>query len=464
MRSLFLKIFLWFWLAMILVNVASFLSFIATHKEHEREMRSESFAPALEIYAQTAVEIYEKNGASVLNDYLTRLERPAHLRAFLFDSKGVQISNHLAPPGAREAAINALQNGGRLFESTRHPPLVAQVAASPRGERYTLVGEMLPLPPPGNFPNEIRAQALRLFIILIIGGAFCYWLARHLTTPIVQLRATTQSLADGNFKARVGASLTARRDEVALLGQDFNLMAERIESLLIAQRLLLGDISHELRSPLTRLGIALELARQRAGREAQSALDRIARESETLNEMIERVLTIARFESGMEETPRENVYLLSLVQKIVADTDFEANNRNRAVKLLASDDCVINGSTELLQSAIENVIRNAVRYTAERTTVEVSLRCRYEGEKEFALITVRDHGAGVPTEALEKIFQPFYRVEDGRDRQSGDTGLGLAIAARAVRLHGGEISARNAPDSGLIVEIKLPALAKYQFD
>jgi len=303
---------------------------------------------------------------------------------------------------------------------------------------------------------SLQTQGLRLLVVLLVGGIFCFWLARYLTKPFVNLRATTNQLAEGNLGARVEAKLTKRRDEVGQLGRDFNGMAERLETMVRAQQRLLGDISHELRSPLARLGVALGLARQRSGPEAAGSLDRIERESDNLNEMIRQLLTLTRLESGTDTRKRTNVDLAALVHDVAEDADFEARSLNRSVQVVASDKCSINGVEELLRSAVENVVRNAVRFTPEGTAVEVALTRQNGAADNFAVISVRDRGNGVPDESLEKIFRPFYRTEDARDRQSGGgTGLGLAITERAVRMHGGTVEATNAPGGGLSVKMKL---------
>jgi two-component system sensor histidine kinase CpxA len=303
---------------------------------------------------------------------------------------------------------------------------------------------------------SLQTQGLRLLVVLVVGGIFCYWLARYLTTPLLKLRTTTNELAEGNLGARVATNLAKRRDEVGQLGRDFNVMAERLESMVKAQQRLLGDISHELRSPLARLGVALGLARQRSGEAANGALDRIERESENLNEMISQLLTLTRLESGTDSRKRTDVDLAALVREVADDADFEARSRNRAVQVVSTDNCSITGVEELLRSAVENVVRNAVRFTPEGTAVEVALRKQNGAGNNFAIISVRDRGTGVAEDALEKIFRPFYRTEDARDRQSGGgTGLGLAITERAVRMHGGSVHATNAPGGGLAVEMKL---------
>jgi signal transduction histidine kinase len=212
--------------------------------------------------------------------------------------------------------------------------------------------------------------------------------------------------------------------------------------------------------------VALELARQRSGAEATTALERIQREAEILNEMIGQLLALTRLESGAQQIQKGEFDLALLVREITDDADFEARSRKRSVKLESSESCIVVGSEPLLRRAIENVVRNAVQYTSEGTEVEVKLKCgvkaygeeieNQESDKRAAVITVRDHGAGVPEQALAEIFRPFYRVDDARDREAGGVGLGLAIAERAVRLHGGSVEAANVATGGLVVTIVLP--------
>jgi two-component system, OmpR family, sensor histidine kinase CpxA len=468
LRSLFLKIFLWFALAMVLASIGAFVTGVFTERQfHPR--RQNPFAPAFGLYAEMAVEIYERDGQAALASYLERVERASGIDAFVLNERGEEVNGRALPEGAKDLARRATLDAPFVFDPPRQPPqrpLGAQVIRSPRGALYTLVGELprpdfpRPEPPrlgePGALLFGLHMLGPRLLVVLLIGSVFCYWLARYLTTPVVKLRATTRELADGNLTARVQQNLIRRRDEIGYLGSDFNLMAGRIESLVLAQRRLLGDISHELRSPLSRLRVALELARRRAAPEAGRALDRIEREAESINEMIGQLLALSRFETGPDRLNNVRVDLCALVQEVADDADYEARSRNCSVRVTGCEECHMDGVAELLRSAVENVLRNAVRYTAEGTEVEISLRRETVDAAPYALVSVRDHGAGVPPEAIEEIFRPFYRVEDARDRQTGGTGLGLAIAARAVHLHGGTVKASNAADGGLVVEIRFP--------
>jgi len=444
-RSLYLKIFIWFWLAMILINVVLFAAVALTRPTPTR--RSWRDLAQTGPNAQRAAEIYEQSGSQALNAALQATEKATGVGATFFDEHGKELSGRIAPPGAQELSAKAEESRDIEFNFDTNT-LVARPVVSAKGQRYIYVAH-IPRPP---FQPSFQTLGLRLLVVLVIGGIFCYWLARYLTQPLLKLRTTTNELAGGNLGARVSRKLAKRQDEVGQLGCDFNSMAERLESMVKAQQRLLGDISHELRSPLARLGVALGLARQRSGAEANGALNRIERESDNLNEMISQLLTLTRLESGTDGRKRTDVDLAALVKEVADDADFEARSVNRAVQVVKSDNCSIKGVEELLRSAVENVVRNAVRYTPEGTAVEVALS-RQNGN---AVISVRDRGHGVPEESLDKIFQPFYRTEDARDRQSGGgTGLGLAITERAVRMHGGSIQAVNSPEGGLSVEMRL---------
>ena len=226
----------------------------------------------------------------------------------------------------------------------------------------------------------------------------------------------------------------------------------------------MSDVSHELRSPLARLNVALALARQRSGEEIAGPLDRIEVEAEQLNVLIGRVLSLSSFESGASEPEFASVNLNRLIGDVTADADFEAKAKDAGVKVKASEPCSVRGNELLLRSAIENVVRNAVLYTDSGTDVEIVLTFSdmvvddSSGDRappRCAVVSVRDHGPGVSDDQLTHLFEPFYRIADSRDRESGGTGLGLAITERAVRLHGGTVGARNATDGGLIVDCLL---------
>jgi two-component system sensor histidine kinase CpxA len=299
---------------------------------------------------------------------------------------------------------------------------------------------------PGGVPGLV-------FLIAVLSpGIVCYFLARYLTAPIVRLRKAAQKLAAGDLSARAGGRSSVAGDEISQLVNDFDLMAERIEKLIGAQSRLLKDISHELRSPLARLAVALELARQRSGADAEAALERISLESRRMNELIGSLTTIARLDSGAGTLRKQPVALEELVEEVARDAAFEAQARNCPVECEILDELPVIGDPVLLHSAIENVVRNATRYTADGSTV----RIRAERTGNDAVIQVSDAGPGVPAGELEKIFRPFYRIDDARGRSTGGVGLGLAITDQAVRLHGGSVTASNLPEGGLTVRIRVP--------
>lgn len=453
MHSLFLKVFLWFWLATALVVLALVISTELTRPDRTFAPRSPT-DNAMRVVARTAAEAYERDGQAGLAAYLQLVDKEINARSRLFDEHGAEVSGLGAQTSAAQLASRVAQNAGPVFNRSGKRMLVAHGVSTGAGHHYVFISEHDPPPPP--FFDNPKTQALRIFIALVTAGLLCYLLARYIVSPVIKLRVAARQVAGGNLSARVSPQLGKRRDEFAAMGHDFDAMAAQIETLIKTQQRLLRDISHELRSPLARLSVALDLARKRAGIEAVSALDRIEREARRLNEMIGQLLSLARWESDANKLRREPVNLYTLVREVASDADFEARSHNRAVRLIACDECRTTGTTSLLRSAVDNVIRNAVRYTAENTTVDVSLHCLVDGNNECALMRVRDHGEGVPEESLADIFRPFYRVEDARDRESGGTGLGLSITQRAVQLHGGKIKAFNAKDGGLIVEIHLP--------
>jgi signal transduction histidine kinase len=438
-------------------------------------------------YSHTAVETYERAGPQALDSFLQHVEHEAGLRSRLFDATGRELSGRDATDDEREMAASAVKSGDTESKSSGGRVLQARPVAAHDGGTYAYVATFQPGPPgphgPGPHPprpferfpplgpfnfllGESKAALVaRLLAVILTAGVLCYMLARYIVSPVVKLREVTRQFAHGDLSARVSPLLGRRHDELAAMGRDFDDMATRVEALVSAQNRLLRDISHELRSPLARLSVALDLARKRAGAAAAGDLDRIEREAKRLNELIGQLLTLSRRESDADRVWLEDVNLAALVRDVAADADFEAGGRNRSVVVAECDECETRGTESLLRSAVENVVRNAVFHTPEGTAVTISLRCEQNGNEESggsngsrprqAVIAVRDEGAGVPEDALKEIFRPFYRVDDSRTRETGGTGLGLAITERALRLHGGTVAATNVP-GGFVVELCLP--------
>ncbi|MDF2441781.1 MAG: two-component system, OmpR family, sensor histidine kinase CpxA [Abditibacteriota bacterium] len=515
MRSLFFKIFLCFWLSHLIVVALTFAVLKAAELQRDEEQRRNitNVLPSSMLVqrARTAIALYERDsrgqtgtltqrqtgGRAAVAAYFDQVEKKSGLRAVLFDQNGNELSGRAVPSKAAELLKRAMRSGEVEFASSREGLTGARRVRAPSGSIFVLVGQMPRMRPaasstPPLLGRRQTRELARLFAVFVAAGIVAYGLARYLTAPTVKLRQATRQLASGDLSTRVGSQMGKRRDELADLGRDFDLMAERIQSLLMAERRLLGDISHELRSPLARLQVALELASQSADTDTRTYLDRIELESGRLNGLIGQLLILTRLESAGAEARREPVDLTYLVAEIASDADFEASGQDRSVRITNLDQCATTGSAELLRSAIENVVRNAVRYTREGTSVEIALLCEniqppvgptgtshggsshaagHNGHTSHgahqsgaygashgaqAVIRVRDYGRGVPEDSLSRLFDPFYRVADARDRQSGGVGLGLSIAARAVRFHGGQVTAINAPEGGLLVEIYLP--------
>jgi signal transduction histidine kinase len=461
MRSLFLKIFLWFWLGSILV-AGVFIGSESWGRTRQAESHVRIlFRNMLQLYGGQAVANWELSGVEALRTYAEQMHRETDMQVLLFDEQGAELSGSPLPVGVQEFALQTRKTGSVQFRHADHRFMAAAPIAGADEQHYVFLAEMPPSPH-GDWLANPAALFWRFGAVVVTAGIVCYALARYLTAPIRRLRTAARQLADGDLAVRVGAIAGLRHDELGDLGRDFDFMAERLESLVSAQRRLLRDISHELRSPLARLNVALGLARQHAAPASIAALDRIELEAERLNGLIEQLLTLVSLEGRSDGGDRAEIHLDEMVREIVADASFESAGLNRSVRIVRCDECVARGTAAMLHSAIENVVRNAVQYTANDTDVEVSLvgpsdAARGSGEAR-ALIEVRDYGPGVPEASVQDIFRPFYRVADARDRESGGVGLGLAITEQAIRLHGGTVRASNAADGGLIFRIELPCI------
>jgi two-component system sensor histidine kinase CpxA len=457
MRSLFLKIFLSYWIAQALFFVLAILVTVALRPERQFSAWESMQVKTL----QEAVEAYQQGGETGVRAYLERTRAAQHFQTFVFDEYEHEIAGQAPPDWAVRVAQETETSRGWFRRLIMPGRIAPPTMTASDGHRYTIVSEHPPGARRAVFgPHGI--PGLGILIGIVSSGLVCYVLARYLTGPVVRLRAATRKLAAGDLSARAGKPWGGGRghDEISELVWDFDTMAERLEKLVNAQSRLLSDISHELRSPLARLNVALALAKQRTGPEAQGALERIDLEASRLNELIGKLLTISRLEAGEEAMHKSAIDLKELINEVAKDADFEAQARNARVQVKLEGNCVVMGSPQLLRSAVENVVRNAIRYTREGTQVEVKLTRGHGKSGPEAIIEIADLGPGVPEEALEKLFRPFYRIDDARGRQTGGVGLGLAIAERAVRLHWGTVKAANRPEGGLAVEIRLPLASR----
>jgi two-component system, OmpR family, sensor histidine kinase CpxA len=460
-NGIFLKIYLWFWITTALIPMVHVGLDRLTNPRLPRSFHLEqSLGPALSLHSRTVLRRYEQNDLKGAAEAREDLQKTTGLDAFVIDPGGREITGRALTDDVRRAAVEATIAGRLKVSMIENGPLLALPAKGGNGASFVAVGRLLragPPPPPPPFRSPM-AEASRLLVGLLVSAFVCYGLARYMTSPVMRLRDATRRFTEGELTVRIGRHITRRRDEFGGLADDFNRMAERIESLRTLQRQLLGDISHELRSPLTRLNVALEIARKKSDQEACVALDRIRTEADLLEEMISQVLTLTRLETGIQDVPITCVEMGKLVREIAADGNFEAKARNCAVTVAEGKGGCVKGNEELLRRAIENVIRNALRYTASGTTVEVSFGHCMKESGAYIQIDVADRGPGVPEADLPHLFRPFYRVSDARERQTGGTGLGLAITHRSVTFHRGIVTARNRESGGLVITVLLPLL------
>lgn len=431
MNTLFTRTLLWF-IATVILTFLTLLVGALVEFDPEEQRRPPFGRFAAEQFQQ-AREAWETGGPEALRQVLERFGGE-NQEAVLTDRRG----RDLLTGRFRRDLFEQMRKQRRVPMWQRDRTVIAR--PSEDGEYIYFVtlqrGSMIRrlLKP------EIHLPALALLIL------FSYAFARYLTLPVRRLQQAVDSFGRGDFRSRVRSS---RKDELGQLAQTFDQMADRIEVLLGAERRLLLDISHELRSPLARLSLAVELAR--GGNDVERHLDRIEKEKDRLNTLVSELLQMTRAEGDASRMRREDVDLAALVTSLVEDGRIEANERGCGIEWEQHGSTRLEGDPELLRRAIENVLRNAIRHAEPGTAVTVSLQT--PGGK--AIVRVRDRGPGVPPEHLPRIFDPFYRVEADRGRASGGTGLGLAIARRAVELHHGQIRAHNA-NPGLEVEIELP--------
>ena len=448
-QSLFLKIFFWFWATAVLTGIALVITFFLGPGRVPSRWHS-SLTDTARSSGMIALAELERGGVPAASAYIERFERDTRLRACLFEMNGDPVAGEGCETFAGMRSRAATSRGsefGILYGIVR----VALTLPGSGGRDYIFATE-LPAGPRAAFGMDTAAVALRLAVAFSVSGFICYLLTIYITGPILRLREAAQQLAGGTLSTRAAASIERRGDELGALGRDFNTMAVRIEELVSRQRQLIFDISHELRSPLARINVALDLAR--VGKAGDLPFEHMECDLVRLNEMIGRLLTIAKLDTATTPVELTVVNLTDLVSQIVDDARFEAQKRNVVVHLAAQDQCYARGNAEWLHSAVENVIRNAIRYTEAGTSVDVSLGTE---DRSHLLLVIRDHGKGVPETDLQRIFQPFHRVAEARDRESGGAGLGLAIADRVVRIHGGKIRAENT-DPGLKVLIQIPAV------
>jgi two-component system sensor histidine kinase CpxA len=481
MHSLFLRIFVLFWIAMAII-VGGSIAVTFTVAAREYESRESQRRPAIAIRAS---EVLAKGGLAALKKWLADNEHSIPDRNLYIigpDGRDV-LGRRLSDNAARRLEFfNRESTPESDLPETGPPP---DVPAPPGAELPAGAEPRAPPPPPGNFrpqrglpqivgpdgatytvllmprrPSIFGALSLPgislmiLCIALVVSAFASWWLARHLSAPIRRIQEGARALAGEHLDVRVSAGLEGRKDELAVLARDFDAMADQLRANRGAITRLLRDISHELRSPLARMRLAVGLARQPTA-DPSRQLDRMEREIERLDGLISQVLKLARLSGTDAPFERETFDVDEVIEEVVRDANFEGAAKGCTVQTVGTAKISVSGNRELLRSAIENVLRNAVRYSPKGARVDVAV----ERSEAGLTVSVRDQGPGVPDSEVDRIFEPFYRVAESRDRDTGGEGIGLAITSRVMKAHGGSAKADNRAGGGFEVRLSLPLAA-----
>jgi two-component system, OmpR family, sensor histidine kinase CpxA len=448
--KLFWRIFLSFWLSTILMIAAVLATSEILSLTSPEDLDKPTGREPTALVLTNAVNAYEQEGAAAfLSDVTTR-----HSAVLLFDQNGkVLVESGATRPFYARVARDALQSNHIEVRRAGFRRLFVFPIQSATGRQYAAIVTVFE---PLNRLAKPRFW-LNLAIAMLPAALVCLVLSLYLTRPITRLRATAKRLAAGDFNARSSPHRSLRRDELGDLARDFDAMAAQIQTLITAQRRFVADVSHELGAPLTRMHLALALLRRRFAGENSRELERIERETGKLNNLVQQLLLLARMEAGAR--PAETwapVSMQSLCESVIEDAAFEAAQANCVIRGVRQEITLL-AYPQLLRRAIDNVLRNAIRYAPEES--EILLNCCAREDLKRVVVEVADSGPGVPDAMLSDIFLPFFRTAPGRESGSGGSGLGLSIAAEAVRLHKGTIRARNRRRGGLRVTITLPLIA-----
>lgn len=452
MGTLFRKIFVWYLFSTLTIVTVVAVTMVIV-RDNLDESRFRTLGPAvLDDYPQVLIRALENGQARDL-EHIEATRRAPRAPVYIFDESGKQLLGHPATKPIDQLFLRTRNSHQIEILHVRLATYLARYFVAENGKRYILIYSLVRVRPIVSL--FLRAAWLYIALFLCLIAVLCWTLARQLTAPILAVGSALSRLAGGDLRARIKSKrLLSGPKELVALARNFNFMAEQMDTLVVAQRRLIADAAHEIGSPLTRLSVALGIAQRRAPAPVLPYLDRIEDEASRLHHIMQQLLTLAQLDALPQPAATELIHLPDLLSEVVSDCDFEAQASSRRVTVECRNDCHVVGARELLRSAIENVIRNGVRYTDANTEVSVALRVNNDARK--AAITIRDHGPGVPEEALQSMFEPFYRLRDRPERDPGGTGLGLAITSRAATAHRGAVTATNAPGGGLEVKIELP--------
>jgi two-component system sensor histidine kinase CpxA len=441
-RSLYVTIFLWFCLTIL---VSTFLVLLVASLTGSRPFGRRWMAMTQDLYASSGKDFYTTGGAPALSRYLATIETNSGIEGHLIDSKGMDVLGGGVPPHTAEVYQGVRSTGHSMAHLGRY-----WTAASPVAGGYVFVMEAHPMRGflDGTFFNSMVPRLMGGTLLVAL---FCLLLARHITRPIRVLEAAATRMAAGDLSVRTVPAMRGRTDELAAMGVAFDSMAERIETLLRTQRQMLADISHELRSPLTRIGVSLELLR----RGEVDVLEPMQSDLNRLNGMIGQVLELTRLELSepLVVSPEHEVNVSAIVEEIVESANYEGRAAGKTVRLAMKGTYFVTGENGALRSCIENIVRNALQHSPAGSEIAVLVSA---GAMGWITVRVEDSGPGVPEEALPRLFAPFYRVPGSAAGHPEGSGLGLSIAARAAARCGGSVVAENRAPHGLRVSVTLP--------
>jgi two-component system sensor histidine kinase CpxA len=461
LSSFSIKLFAWFWLiAITSIFSTHFISHQLSSDAYHNVVSQQPLPNELRQLHNIARKIERskiKNIDELLQTKQPRfIKGPFNLWFKSIDTNSTVYSLFRLPPKHRKVLTRYLNE--QVFDQAitsifPHTRLVGPVLIKINKQNYQLfISRKQHKRNFGQLVQELPSWA-RVAIPVLISFILCLLLARSFSKPIATIKKAAIELGKGNLATRV-TGITKRNDELGQLAKSFNQMAEQLQQNQCAQQRLLGDVSHELRSPMTRLQMALGLAQQDST--TQSARDqylqRCQLEVERLNQMIEDALVLSRLENTLQTIEKKHLNFTALVQKIIHEEQFIADEKSIKIVLNSTVIVELLGDHNLLFSAISNVVTNAVKYSPEYSKIEVALSVK----DQLVSLVICDNGIGVPPESLTELFTPFYRVNLARDRKSGGTGLGLAIAKQAIVAHQGSIFAKNNETKGLSVIIQLP--------
>jgi signal transduction histidine kinase len=448
MRRLFWRIFGLFWAATVVLIIA--ITWITSNNFESEKLPIHDVTRmdlALNDELRSAQRAFRDNGLEAMKQRVRDMQRFS-VAMYVLDADNADVLERSVPPEVLDAAKNPVQDSEGFHYNRLRVRKINNTDGKPV---YTAVASFTGSPLLRMLYRRPNTFWMHVAVAMVISAVFSLLLAAYITAPLARIRSSARRVARGDLSARVGDLPFGRSAEILALANEFDQMAARLKELVEGQQRLIRDVSHEMRSPLSRLRVALELAREHGNAETTAQLDRIEREAMRLEEMIGQSIQLSRMETTAQ-TRAETVALDELVADIVADAAFEAQAKPCALHVAQTMPMQVHAEVDLLTSAIENVVRNAVNYTSVGSTIDLRLD-RVENQ---ARLRVRDAGPGVPAADEVKIFEPYFRSDSARQRKSGGSGLGLAIAKRAIERQGGRITARNADGGGLEVEIRVP--------